>query len=78
MTILLRNAMLVGLGGFLGSVMRYMMAQIVLIAIGQHWYPLGTLVVNVLGSQSGKRLLRAPDVIRTGVFLIISIRFSNL
>lgn len=42
-------ALLVGAGGFLGSVLRYWMAAWVFRALGKPWFPVGTLAVNVLG-----------------------------
>lgn len=43
------NYLIIGLGGFLGAVSRYMVA----LWIGQRWgrtFPLGTFVVNISGS----------------------------
>lgn len=40
---------LVGSGGFLGSVLRYLVGQWVLSLSGTSVFPYGTLVVNVLG-----------------------------
>lgn len=43
------NILIIGIGGFLGSITRYGMA----VWIGQRWgrsFPLGTLVINVTGS----------------------------
>lgn len=45
---MIRNCILIGLGGFLGAVARYIVA----IWIGQRWgriFPFGTVVVNVSG-----------------------------
>jgi CrcB protein len=41
--------LLVGLGGFLGSVARYGLASYVLQAAGPHRFPFGTFAVNLLG-----------------------------
>ncbi len=43
------NIMIIGIGGFVGAVVRYLLA----IWIGQRWgrtFPLGTFVINVSGS----------------------------
>lgn len=45
----MKAALLVGAGGFVGSVLRYWMAAWVFRALGKSWFPLGTLAVNVLG-----------------------------
>lgn len=42
-------ALLVGTGGFLGSVLRYWMAAWVFRALGKPWFPVGTLAVNFVG-----------------------------
>lgn len=44
-----RDVLLVGLGGFLGSISRYALGGLVLRQSGANRFPLGTLVVNVLG-----------------------------
>jgi CrcB protein len=44
-----RDVLLVGLGGFLGSVSRYAVSGVVLRQSAAGRFPLGTLVVNVLG-----------------------------
>ena len=46
---MIRLALMVGLGGFLGSALRFLIAQLFLKIITQIT-PLGTLLVNVLGS----------------------------
>ena len=46
---LLRNLLLVGGGGFLGSVARYLLGGLVLRATGAPRFPLATLTVNVTG-----------------------------
>jgi len=45
----LRNLLLVGSGGFLGSVARYLVGGLVLHASGAPRFPFATLVVNVSG-----------------------------
>jgi CrcB protein len=40
----------VGLGGFLGAVLRFLMSNFVQLVTKSTTFPLGTLVVNVLGS----------------------------
>lgn len=45
----MQNALLVGLGGFLGSVARYKLGGLVLQMTAQGRYPFGTFTVNVLG-----------------------------
>ena len=41
--------LLVGTGGFLGSILRFWLAGWVFRALGRPWFPVGTLAVNVLG-----------------------------
>jgi CrcB protein len=44
-----RNALIVGVGGFVGAIARYVLA----VWIGQAWgrtFPLGTVIINVSGS----------------------------
>ena len=43
------NILFVGLGGFIGSVMRYLVGEYVQQAIKGNDFPLGTLAVNVMG-----------------------------
>lgn len=43
------NALLVGIGGFIGSVGRYWVSGWVQTLVSQSWRPVGTLAVNVLG-----------------------------
>ncbi len=43
------NALLVGIGGFVGSVCRYWVSGWVQSAVNQSWRPVGTLAVNVIG-----------------------------
>ena len=45
----MRNFLLVGLGGFLGSVSRYYLSGVVVRASGASRFPWGTLAVNLLG-----------------------------
>ncbi len=48
-SLMLRNILVIGMGGFLGAVSRYGVA----VWIGQRWgrsFPLGTFVINVSGS----------------------------
>ena len=45
----MRNLLLVGTGGFLGSVARYLLGGLVLQSTGAARFPYGTLVVNVTG-----------------------------
>ena len=40
---------LVGAGGFIGSILRYVTSGFVLKLFGKQYFPYGTLVVNVLG-----------------------------
>src|ERR1700690_486264 len=49
MILTIRNGIIVGIGGFVGAVVRYAIA----VWIGQSWgraFPLGTFVINVSGS----------------------------
>ncbi len=43
------SIMLVGLGGFLGSVARYIVSGLVVTWLKDPWFPYGTLAVNVVG-----------------------------
>ena len=43
------DAMLVGLGGFAGSVSRYLIGSFVTKTTNNHFFPYGTLFVNLLG-----------------------------
>ncbi len=45
----MRNLLLVGAGGFLGSVARYYLTRLVTQGVHAARFPYGTLVVNVLG-----------------------------
>ena len=42
---------LVGVGGFLGSVLRYLVGGWVHRALDNPWFPYGTLFVNLIGCQ---------------------------
>jgi len=49
MIVTIRNGIIVGIGGFVGAIVRYALA----VWIGQAWgrtFPLGTFVINVSGS----------------------------
>lgn len=49
MIVTIRNGLIVGVGGFVGAIVRYALA----VWIGQAWgrtFPLGTFVINVSGS----------------------------
>lgn len=39
----------VGIGGLLGSIARYLVARSVSQAVGDQWFPYGTLAVNAVG-----------------------------
>lgn len=41
--------LMAGLGGFAGSICRYLVYQAVLVSFKEPWLPLGTLTVNVAG-----------------------------
>lgn len=45
----MKGILLVGLGGFLGSIARYKLGEFILHLSSQDRFPLGTLSVNVLG-----------------------------
>jgi fluoride exporter len=45
----MRNILLVGAGGFLGSIARYLTGGVIYSWVRTPWLPWGTLVVNVLG-----------------------------
>lgn len=46
----MRQALVVGMGGFLGAIARYALSGLVQSRLGFAVFPIGTLVVNVLGS----------------------------
>ena len=41
--------LLVGSGGFMGSVSRYLVGSWIFRLSGNHWFPYGTVVVNIIG-----------------------------
>lgn len=43
------KVMIVGAGGFIGSVLRYSLSGLVHRIFSRAWFPIGTLTVNVLG-----------------------------
>ncbi len=43
------NCLIVGMGGFFGSISRYLMAGFVQKFSGSFWFPYGTMGVNLLG-----------------------------
>jgi len=45
----LKNLLIVGLGGFTGSVLRYLLGGAVHQWLRNPWFPYGTLAVNLLG-----------------------------
>ncbi|NLO80648.1 MAG: fluoride efflux transporter CrcB [Xanthomonadaceae bacterium] len=45
----MQNALLVGLGGFLGAIARYSLSSLALYWAGEGRFPFGTFTVNVLG-----------------------------
>ncbi|GAB6197604.1 fluoride efflux transporter CrcB [Lysobacter xanthus] len=45
----MREVLLVGAGGCLGAIARHLLGGVLAAAPGAHRFPLGTLVVNVLG-----------------------------
>ena len=45
----MRDVMLVGVGGFVGSIARYALGGLVLRSSAASRFPIGTLIVNVLG-----------------------------
>ncbi len=45
----MQNILIVGLGGFLGSIGRYLLSSLILHLTAQDRFPFGTLAVNVLG-----------------------------
>jgi fluoride exporter len=46
----MKNALLVGVGGFIGSTLRYLIGGWVHSLLANPWFPYGTLAVNFLGS----------------------------
>lgn len=45
----MRAILLVGTGGFVGSVLRYLLSGWLFRLLDKPWFPIGTLAVNVLG-----------------------------
>ncbi len=43
------NVLLIGLGGFIGSVLRYLVNDWVQRTVAADWFPFGTLTVNLAG-----------------------------
>ncbi len=43
------KVLIVGLGGFLGSASRYLVSELSAKFSNNHWFPLGTFTVNVIG-----------------------------
>jgi len=43
------KVLLVGIGGFVGSILRYLTSGFVLKMVGKPYFPYGTLAVNILG-----------------------------
>ena len=41
--------LLVGSGGFVGSVSRYLLGSWIFRLSGNHWFPYGTVIVNIIG-----------------------------
>ena len=61
------NCIAVGLGGFLGSVCRYLAGQI---PLGRDWgFPVRTLAINLIGSVTALALKRAAPDPRLVLFL---------
>ena len=80
--------MLVGLGGAIGSVLRYLTS-----VLAAHWlgeqFPYGTLIVNLVGSfaiglvhQVGSDTLLIPDNLRlfltTGILTMVSGKYAGV
>ncbi len=61
---------IVGIGGFTGSIFRYIVSGVVYRLLDNPWFPYGTLVVNVigclliglLGGLSGTRQVFTPEI----------------
>ncbi|MEO6165027.1 MAG: CrcB family protein, partial [Candidatus Binatia bacterium] len=45
----MKALLLVGTGGFIGSVLRYLISGLVFRLLDKPWFPVGTLAVNLLG-----------------------------
>lgn len=73
----MEKLLFIGLGGFLGSISRYMLSRLVYHSIGET-FPYGTLAVNIIGcfligllmSLMNERLFVQPNV---RMFLIIGL-----
>lgn len=48
---MIKEALLVGVGGFAGSVLRYLISTVMIGASASHFMPWGTLTVNASGSM---------------------------
>jgi len=65
----MKAILLVGTGGFIGSVLRYLISGLVFRLLDKPWFPAGTLAVNVfgclaiglLGGIAEQRRLFAPE-----------------
>lgn len=66
----MQNLLIVGLGGFLGSIARYLLNNFILNLTAQSRFPFGTFAVNVLGclligllaGVAERRLAFSPEV----------------
>ena len=45
----MKNILIVGLGGFIGSILRYKLGSIVLHSFQNFRFPIGTFLVNIIG-----------------------------
>ncbi len=65
---MIKNLLIIGTGGFLGSIVRYLVSQLNL-SVSFHSIPVGTLTVNVAGSFmigfltgiAGKSMILTPE-----------------
>ena len=73
---MIRLALMVGLGGFLGSALRFLIAQLFLKIITQIT-PLGTLLVNVLGSFLFGFLFQISGRMDRETYLLLSAGFCG-
>lgn len=46
----MEKLLIIGAGGFIGSISRYLLSNFVFQLSGGNWFPLGSLAVNVIGS----------------------------
>ena len=74
----MKEILLVGLGGFLGSAARYKLGGLVLHLAGQGRFPFGTFTVNILGCLLIGGLMGAADRYNvlgpdTRLFLIVGL-----